>query len=92
MQRLNDMDTKNGFITSLLNTMLKSRKRRILANRFNKWRKVPKIDMKDVFDKYKQMIKFTEKTVDKALEPSKKELLRNMNRRKNPKQYKKAID
>lgn len=92
MQRLNDLDAKNGFVSSLLKSMFKSRRKRILNNRFNKWRKVPKIDMKDVFDKYKQMIKFTEMAVNKSLEPSKKELLKNMNLRKNPKQYRKAVD
>lgn len=91
-QRLKDQEIKNGFIASLLNNMLNARKRRILSNRFNKWRKVPKIDMADIFEKYKQMIKMTELTVDKSLKPTKKELLRGIKSRTHPKAHKKALN
>lgn len=72
--------------------MFKARRKRMLANRFNKWRKVPKIDMAEVFEKYKQMIKMTELTVNKCLQPRRDELLRGMKSKTHPKSYRKALD
>ena len=65
---------------SLLDTMFKKRKNRILSNRFSHWRKVPKINMADIFERFRVMIDMTKKTVKFALKPRKKEFIEGLNR------------
>ncbi|MGL4948124.1 MAG: hypothetical protein ACRC42_01935, partial [Mycoplasma sp.] len=74
-QKLKDKEIQNNWYKTLLNTMFNKRKNRILNNRFNQWRKTPKIDLDELFNRYKDMVDMINKTVNHCLKPTKKEFL-----------------
>ena len=91
-QKLKDNEIKNHLYLKLLDTMFGKRKHRIMSNRFNHWRKVPKVDVADIFERFGNMINFTKKVVDEKLKPIKKDFLTKLQKAVSPKSYKKAID
>ena len=91
-QKMKDAEVKNRLYLSLLDTMFKKRKNRILSNRFSHWRKVPQINMADIFERFKSMIDITRKLVRKSLVPHKQEFMEKLKKCVNPKAYKKAVD
>ena len=89
-QKLKDKEIQNKLYKSLLNTQLNKRRNRILSNRFNQWRKTPKVDMEAIFDRYRRMNDMIKKTVDYVLKPTKKDFLDRTSQMINPKSFKLA--
>ena len=91
-QKTKDNEIKNKLYLSLLDTMFTKRKHRILSNRFNHWRKAPKVNMAEVFERFRSMITCVNKIVDKNLLPRKRDFLNNLKKQISPTAYKKAVD
>jgi hypothetical protein len=85
-----DKDLHNKLYKSLLNTTLNKLKYRLLANRFNQWRKKPDLDLDALFNKFKRFSNAVKDYAHSQLKPTKKEFIEKLNKTKHPKLFKKA--
>ena len=91
----NDLETKekeNELSGKLLGTIMRNIRKRILSNRFSHWRKVPKINMKDVFDRFRNMNSMVMRAVNYSMKPNKKLLLEKVGKFVGNTTYRKALD
>ncbi|MGL4948360.1 MAG: hypothetical protein ACRC42_03155, partial [Mycoplasma sp.] len=88
IQKSKDKEIQNDLYKTLLNTMFNKRKNRILFNRFNQWRKTPKIDLEALFDRYKKMNDMVKRTVNHVNKPTKKDFFERLKKTISPSTYK----
>ena len=89
---LDKKEKQNELAGKLLSTFAKNIRRRILSNRFSHMRKVPKINMKDVLDRYKNMSNVIFRSVKYSLKPTKKTFLEKFSNHVGPKKFRWALD
>ena len=91
-QKMKDREIQNALYKSLLTTVLKKRKYRILSNRFAQWKKQPKLDLDALFDRYKAMNDMIRRTWNYVLKPDKQKFLAGVKKTIHPKSYKLAVN
>ena len=65
-------------------------KTRILQKRFNQWRQRPKIDINGIYNKNKLLVNILENISKQLIKPDKEYFLKNLNKTKAPRAYKKV--
>jgi hypothetical protein len=88
---IDNREKQNELAGKLLGTVAKNIRRRILSNRFSHMRKVPKINMKDVFDRYKDMTNVIFRTFRYVLKPTKKDMLEKIGKFVGPTKFRQAL-